>query len=58
MPNSNDLVARTRYAIAQGNADALHAELLTEVLRLRAVCRLAVTEGHATPYLMHLARSG
>lgn len=57
MPNGNDVVARTRHAIAQGNADALHAELLGEVQRLRAVCRLAVAEGHATPYLTHLARS-
>lgn len=49
-----DLIARTRYAIEHGNSDGLHAELLAEVERLRAVCRLAVNEGHATAYLTHL----
>ncbi|WP_165618483.1 hypothetical protein [Mycobacteroides chelonae] len=49
-----DLIARARYAIKHGNADGLHADLLAEVERLRAVCRLAVNEGHATAYLTHL----
>lgn len=49
-----DVIARARYAIEHGSGDGLHADLLAEVERLRAVCRLAVSEGHATAYLTHL----
>lgn len=58
MANRDTLTSRTRHAIKSGNADALHGELLAEVERLRAVCRLAVAEGHATAYLTHLVRAG